>query len=187
MRQVTQCYKLENAWSDARFWASNTVLLALAVALLAGCGSDAAATRTSAASSLPGWTLEADAPGVSQLAPDLSGLGLVATADHPALTRRGDAIRSSTLTFATEKDAREAEKRGAGDDYAGALEEAFRADAARRDGGIRLVVARPAEAGSDTVELYLVRRGRALTVAELVSAHGFPPALREQALAAVSR
>ena len=186
MIQVTQCYKLENAWRGARLWASNTVLLALAMALLAGCGSGAATTRTTAAA-LDGWTSQPDAPGVSQLAHDLSGLGVTAVTDHPALVRSGDAIRATTFTFATDKGAREAEKRGAGDDYVGALADAFRAGAARRDGGVRLVVARPAESGSDTVEIYLVRRGRTLTVAELVSGHGFPPALREQALAAVSR
>ena len=58
---------------------------------------------------------------------------------------------------------------------AGALADAFRAAAARKDGGVRLVVARPAEPGTDTVEVYLVRRGRTLTVAELVSDRGFPP------------
>jgi hypothetical protein len=134
-----------------------------------------------------GWRSQADVPGISQLAPDLSGLDVTGTTDRRALVRSGDAIRAATFTFATEKDAREAEKRGAGDDYARALADAFRADAARKDGGVRLVVARPAEPGSDTVEVYLVRRGRTLTVAELVSGHGFPPALREQALAAVSR
>ena len=159
----------------------------LSLALLcAACGSTAAPTTTTTAE-LAGWMSQADAPGISQLAPDLSGLDVTATADHRALVRNGDAIRSTTLTFATEKDAREAQKRGAGDDYAGALADAFRADAARKDGGVRLVVARPAEQGSDTVEIYLVRRGRTLTVAELVSEHGFPPALREHALAAVSR
>ena len=186
MSQVTQCYKPENACGGARFWASNTVLLALAMVLLAGCGSGAATTRTTAAA-LDGWTSQPDAPGISQLAPDLTGLDVTGTTDRQALVRNGDAIRAATFTFATEQDAREAEKRGAGDDYAGALADAFRADAARKDGGVRLVVARPAEPGTDTVEVYLVRRGRTLTVSELVSDRGFPPALRKQALAAVSR
>ena len=119
--------------------------------------------------------------------PIFAGLDVTGTTDRQALVRSGDAIRAATFTFATERDAREAEKRGAGDDYARALADAFRADAARKDGGVRLVVARPAEPGSDTVEVYLVRRGRTLTVSELVSGRGFPPALRKQALAAVSR
>ena len=154
--------------------------------LCAACGSTAPPVTTTAVA-LAGWTPQADAPGISQLAPDLSGLDVTATADHRALVRNGDAIRAATFTFATEQDASEAQKRGAGDDNAGALADAFRTDATRRSGGVRLVVARPAEPGSDTVEIYLVRRGRTLTVAELVSERGFPPALREQALAAVSR
>ena len=159
----------------------------LSLALLcAACGSTSLPTTTTTAS-LAGWTPQADPPGISQLAPDLSGLDVTGTTDRQALVRSGDAIRAATFTFATEKDAREAEKRGAGDDYARALADAFRADAARKDGGVRLVVARPAEPGSDTVEVYLVHRGRTLTVAELVSGHGFPPAVRKQALAAVSR
>jgi hypothetical protein len=159
----------------------------LSLALLcAACGSTSLPTTTTTAT-LAGWRSQADVPGISQLAPDLSGLDVTGTTDRRALVRSGNAIRAATFTFATEKDAREAEKRGAGDDYARALADAFRADAARKDGGVRLVVARPAEPGSDTVEVYLVRRGRILTVAELVSGHGFPPALREQALAAVSR
>src|SRR4051794_35579308 len=160
-----------------------TVCLAL---LCAACGSTAPSTTTTTAS-LAGWTAQPDSPGISQLAPDLSGLEVAAATDHPALTRKGDAIRSSTFTFATEKDAREALKRGAGDDYAAALEEAFRARSARTGGGVRLVVARLSEPGSDTVELYLVRRGRKLTVVELVSEAGFPPVVRAKALAAVSR
>src|SRR4051794_11807414 len=154
--------------------------------LCAACGSSVPLAKTTAAE-LPGWTSRADPPGISQLAPDLSGLDITAQTDRRALVRRGDAIRATTFTFATANDAREAQKRGAGDDYQGALAEAFRADAARRDGGVRLVGARPAGTGADTVEISLVRRSRTLTVAELVSDHGFPPALRERALAAVSR
>jgi hypothetical protein len=154
--------------------------------LCAACGSTAPPTATTTVG-LAGWTPQGDTPGISQLAPDLSGLDVTATTDRRALVRNGDAIRATAFTFATENDAREALKRGAGDDYVGALADAFRADATRKDGGVRLVLARPAEPGSDTVEVYLIRRGRTLTVAELVSGKGVPPALRQRTLAAVSR
>ena len=74
-------------------------------------------TATTPATALPGWTPAADAPGISQLAPDLSGL-----TSRAAPTRgrsSGTAMRSgrATFTFATPKEAAEAQKRGAGDDY----------------------------------------------------------------------
>lgn len=157
----------------------------MAVATLAGCGSGAG-TTTTVASRLDGWTARADPPGISQLAPDFSGLHPTAT-DHRALIRRGDVVRATSFVFPTVQEAREAERRGAGDDFQRALEKAFHADSRRENGGVRLVVARPAEPGADTVEVYLVRRGTTVTLAELVSAYGFPAGLRRQALAAVSR
>jgi hypothetical protein len=88
------------------------------------------------------------------------------------------------FVFASDHDAAEAVKRAAGDDYLKALEKAFPADAATREpgGGIRLQVQRPAEPGSDTVELFLRRSGPRVTLTELVSARGFPPRLRAQLL-----
>jgi len=130
-----------------------------------------------------------DAPGVSQLAPDLSGLRVVARADARALAKNGDAIRASSFTFATARDAAEAQKRGAGDDYRGMLERSFHGDTVGRGPGVglRLNVPRPTGAGADTVEVYLLASGRTLTVAELVSAHGFAPAVRSRVLRLLSR
>ena len=159
--------------------------LALAAAALAGCGSTASTPTTLAR--LEGWTPQRDAPGIGALAPDLHGLVVSERADVAALVRKGQAIRAARFTFATERQAREAVQRGAGDDYQRRLEDAFHAPTARQDGGVRLVVARAAEPGSDVVELYLARRGNTMTVVELVSARGFPSPLRARALAAVSR
>jgi len=197
LKQVTQCYKLRTARRVERSRASNTVLLAVLASVGAmacvGCGGQSTApamtTVVVPANAFPGWHAVDDAPGISQLAPDLGGLHVVARADGKALVRKGDAIRSSTITFATPKDAGEAQKRGAGDDYQGTLERAFRGDTVGHGPGtgIRLRVRRPTGSGSDTVELYLLASGRRLTIVELLSARGFDPALRERVLRRFSR
>ena len=139
--------------------------------------------------SLPGWRAVDDAPGISQLAPSLSGLHVTSQADSTALVKDGDAIRATSFVLASLEDAAEAQKRGAGDDYQRALEEAFRGNTVGRGPGVgvRMTVLRPTGTGSDTVEIYLLRRGRTLTVVELVSAAGFDPAVRKQALGLFSR
>jgi hypothetical protein len=194
-RQVTQCYKLETPRRFTRFRASNTVLQALIVAVLViaatGCGgaSNGGGERTPRPVSLAGWRVADDAPGISQLAPSLSGLDITSRVDAPALVRRGDVIRAASFVFRSPADAAEAQKRGAGDDYQRAIEEAFRGDTIGRGPGVglRLRVPRPTGTGSDTVEIYLFRRGRTLTVVELESAVGFDPALRAKALGLFSR
>jgi hypothetical protein len=113
-----------------------------------------------------------DAPGVSELVPELAGLRVVSRTDRQALTREGKVVRSATFTFATAKDAAEAQKRGAGDDYQGQLERAFPGETVGRGPGVgvRLRVPRATGTGSDLAEIYLLTSGRRLTVAELVSA-----------------
>jgi hypothetical protein len=144
-----------------------------------------ATTRTT----LAGWKPVSDAPGISQLAPDLSGLTVTGRTDAEALVKRGDAIRSATITFATAREAAEAQKRGAGDDYQAQLEQAFHGDTVG-DGpgvGLRLDVPRPTGSGRDVAEIYLLADGRRLTIVELVSARGFAPALRARVLRLLSR
>ena len=156
--------------------------------LLAGCGMtlDRPTTRPPA---LSGWKAVDDPPGISQLAPDLAGLRVVGRADLKALVKDGDAIRASTFTFATAKDAAEAQKRGAGDDYRGQLERAFHGETVGRGPGVglRLKVPRATGTGSDLAEIYLLTRGRRMTVVELVSARGFDPALRSRVLRLLER
>ena len=161
--------------------------------LLAACGTTT--TRTAAGpgalppGDLPGWTAVADPPGIATLAPDLGGLHVIGRTDARALVRLGDAIRSTTFTFATAKEAAEAQARGAGDDYQGMLERAFRGDTAAHGPGVglRLNVPRSTGTGSDAVEIHLLRNGRRLTLVELVSARGFEPALRTRILRGLSR
>ncbi len=138
---------------------------------------------------MPGWRSVDDPPGISQLAPDLHGLHVVARSDHKALVRTGAAVRSTTFVFAHSKEAAEAQKRGAGDDYQRELERAFRGDTVGRGPGVglRLRVPRPTGSGSDSVEIYLLGRGPRLTLVELVSARGFEPSLRGRLLARLSR
>jgi hypothetical protein len=164
------------------------IVLSCAALAVAGCGGGRPPTGTETVS-LAGWQAVDDAPGISQLAPDLGGLHVLARTDRRALVRNGDAIRSSTLTFATAKEAAAAQKRGAGDDYQGQLERAFRGDTVGRGPGvgIRLRVPRPTGSGSDTVEVYLLATGPRLTLVELVSPRGFEPALRERILRRFSR
>jgi hypothetical protein len=170
------------------------VLQALIVAVLvtaaAACGgSNGIEEPTPRPVSLAGWRVADDAPGISQLAPSLSGLGVASRMDVPALVRRGDAIRATSFVFRSPEEAAEAQKRGAGDDYQRALEEAFRGDTVGRGPGVglRLRVPRPTGTGSDTVEVYLLRSGRTLTVVELESGAGFDPSLRRKALGLFSR
>ena len=193
LEQVTQCYKLRAARSDGASGARNTVLLALLVSCAAlaaaGCGGGGTPPAGARSVALTGWRAVDDAPGVSQLAPALDGLRVSARADRKALVRNGDAIRSATFMFATPKEAAEARKRGAGDDYQAQLERAFRGDTIGHGPGVglRLRVPRPTGSGSDTVELYLLARGSRLTIVELVSARGFDPKLRERVLRSLSR
>ena len=157
--------------------------------LLAGCGDTAADRAETLTPKLPGWTAVDDPPGVSELAPSLEGLHVLARVDMKALAKVGDAIRASTFTFATARDAAEAQKRGAGDDYQGELERAFRGQTVGHGPGVglRLSVPRATGTGNDVAEIYLFTGGRRLTVVELVSARGFDPALRSRVLRLFSR
>jgi hypothetical protein len=171
-------------------------LLVLACALAAGCGAAARPEGGPAAplgaGDLPGWRAVQDQPGIGELAPDLSELSVRIETDAPALVRSGDAVRATAFDFFTTGDAVVAISRAKGDGYAAALEAAFRGRIVRRVAatqrvGYRLSVPRPAEQGADTAEVYVLRRGRRLTVVELVSAAGFDPALRARVLALFSR
>jgi hypothetical protein len=167
------------------------LVVAVLVAASAGCGgsSNGGEAQTPRPVSLPGWRAVDDAPGISQLAPNLSGLHIASHTDSPALVRDGDAIRATSFVFVAPEDAAEAQKRGAGDDYERALEEAFRGNAVGHGPGVgvRLTVPRPTGEGADTVEIYLLRRGRMLTVVELESGAGFDPTVRKKALGLFSR
>ena len=172
--------------------ALQTAVTGLSLSLLVtACGSATVSSPTLAPvrSDLPGWAAVDDAPGISQLAPDLSGLRVSHRADARALVQDGDAIRTTTFTFATAKDAAEAQKRGAGDDYQRQLERAFRGETVGHGPGVglRLSVPRPSGTGSDLVEVYLRARGRRLTLVELVSARGFDADLRSRVLRLLSR
>jgi hypothetical protein len=164
------------------------VLVSAGLVASVGCGGESQSARTTS-SALAGWHAADDAPGISQLAPDLDGLHVLARNDRRALVRNGDVIRSSTFTFATAKEAAAAQKRGAGDDYQGQLERAFRGDTVGRGPGVgvRLRVPRPTGSGSDVVEVYLVATGRTLALVELVSEDGFDPAVRRRVLRRFSR
>ncbi len=166
-----------------------TAVTGLSLSLLcAACGATQPSTTTEA-TALPGWKPVSDAPGISQLAPDLSGLAVTRRIDARALAKDGDAIRASAFTFATAKDAAEAQKRGAGDDYRRQLERAFHGETVGHGPGVglKLDVPRPTGMGSDLVEVYLVASGRRLTLVELVSARGFDAALRSRVLLLLSR
>jgi hypothetical protein len=160
--------------------------------LVAGCGTATQKPTTAALvkpDDLSAWKAVDDAPGTSQLAPDLSGLTETSRVDARALVKGSDAIRTTTFTFATAKDAAEAQKRGAGDDYQRQLERAFRGETLGHGPGVglRLRVPRPTGTGSDLVEVYVLVRGRRLTLVELVSARGFDAVLRNRVLRLLSR
>ena len=172
--------------------AVRTAVTGLSLSLLVtacGTATERGATTVGPADALPGWTSVDDPPGISQLAPDLSGLPVTGRADTKALVRHGDAIRSTTFAFATARDAAEAQKRGAGNDYQGQLERAFRGETVGRGPGVglRLKVPRATGTGSDVAEIYLLAAGRRLTVVELVSARCFDPGLRSRVLRLLSR
>ena len=192
IEQVTQCHDLGTPRGQEPRRAPTTLLLALLASFAAlaggGCGAGTAPAPTRS-SSLVGWHPVDDTPGISQLAPDLAGLRVATRADLQALVRNGDAIRSATFTFATAKEAAEARKRGAGDDYQAKLERAFHGDTVGHGPGVglRLRVPRPTGRGSDTVEVYLLVGGRRLTIVELLSARGFDPELRDRLLRRLSR
>jgi hypothetical protein len=164
------------------------VLASAGIIVVVGCGGQSRPARITS-SMLAGWHAVDDAPGISQLAPDLGGLHVLARADRRALVRNGDAIRSSTFNLATPEEAASALKRGAGDDYQRQLEHAFRGDTVGRGPGVgmRLRVPRPTGSGSDTVEVYLLASGRRLTLVELLSRDGFEPAVRDGVLRRFSR
>ena len=170
--------------------------LLLVAALAAGCGSAKVPSGNAPVllhdGVLPGWRAVPDAPGIAALAPDLSGLRVTAHADSPALVRAGDAVRATALVFATVADAAEVLTRSRAPDFGPVLEKTFRGNivgrtAGRQRIGYRLTVPRPAEPGRDTVELYVLRRGRTLALVEFVSAAGFDPVLRSRILEEVSR
>jgi hypothetical protein len=137
--------------------------------------------------SLPGWRAVDGAPGSRNRAE--CRVTRPSQTDSPALVKDGDAIRATSFVFVAPEDAAEAQKRGAGDDYQRALEEAFRGNTVGRGPGVgvRLKVPRPTGEGADTVEVYLLRRGRVLTVVELESGAGFDPTVRRKALGLFSR
>ncbi len=166
-------------------------LLVAACVVAAGCGSTETSTGTGPLLTLPGWRAVADPPGIGELAPDLGGLHPTRRTDSAALVRAGDAIRASTIVFATRAEAAEALTRVSADQYEVLLFRELHGRITRLESGngagYRLGVGRPAEPGRDTVEIYAVRRGRTLVLVELVSAAGFDRGLRDRILAAVSR
>jgi len=144
------------------------------------------------AADLPGWRVVQDAPGIGELAPGLSGLHVTGRAYSSALARAGDAVRATAIVFETVTEAAEALARAKAADFADGLEKAFRGDVVGRSAGpqrvaYRLTVPRTAVPGRDTVELYMLRRGRTLALVEFVSAAGVDQALRSRVISDISR
>jgi hypothetical protein len=197
--QVTDCYKRsENPVSKPwlrRFGVRNSLLLALGLALpfaASGCGSAQppvvhGGAQLLRAGDLPGWKAVRAEPGLGELTPALSGLTVTARVEAPALVHAGDAARVTALVFATPADAARALGRGRDPAYRPFIEHEFGGAVSGQGpgAGYRLRVTRAAEPGSDTVELYLVRGGRALAVVELLSADGFDQADRDRVLGLV--
>jgi hypothetical protein len=197
--QVTQCYKPERARGSRRFFASDTVLLALRVALVVvlvatatGCGTaQAPVVRNGGVllrgGDLAGWKAEQVEPGIAELAPELSGLSGTGRVEAPVLAHAGDAARATALVFATPADAARALARAKEPGYVAFLEHAFGGAVVARGPGVgyRLHVTRGSEPGSDTAELYVLQRGRAVALVELVSGAGFAPGTRNRLLALV--
>jgi len=166
------------------------------VALLAtACGAGAPpAVRTTPgqgllrAGDLPGWKAVPAEPGIGELAPELSGLRATGRLEAPALVHAGDAARATAILFSTADDAARALARAKDESYRAFLEHAFGGAVVGRGPGVgyRLHVTRGSEPGSDTAEVYVLSRGRALALVELVSASGFPPSRRDRVLALVS-
>jgi hypothetical protein len=124
---------------------------------------------------LPGWKVVRAEPGLGELAPGLSGLTVIGRVEAPALVRAGDAARVTALVFSTPAGAARALARAKELGYRPFLEQELGGAVVGRGRGTgyRLRVTREAEPGYDTVELYLVRRGRVLALVELLSAEGF--------------
>jgi hypothetical protein len=139
------------------------------------------------AGDLPGWQAVRADPGIGELAPDLSGLEVTGRVEAPALANAGDAARVTALVFATLADGARALARAREPRYVAFLEHAFGGAVVARGPGVgyRLHVTRGSEPGSDTAELFVLRRGRALGLVELVSATGFPVAARDRVLSLV--
>jgi hypothetical protein len=112
---------------------------------------------------------------------------VTARAESPALVHAGDAVRTTAFLFETPADAARAVARASEPRYAAFLEHALGgAIVARVSGlGYRLHVTRGSEPGSDTVELFVLRRGRMLAVVELLSGTGFERDARDRLLALV--
>jgi len=190
--QVTLCYKLCNRPVSRRLGLRNTVLLGLGVALTvaaSGCGSVQSPALQGGPQllrdgDLPGWKAVRAEPGLAELAPELSGLTVTGRLESPALVHAGDAARVTALVFATPADAARAIARGQKPAYRPFIEHEFGGAVVGREpgGGYRLHVTRAAEPGYDTVELYLLRRGRYLALVELLSADGFDQADRDHVL-----
>lgn len=167
-----------------------SLLLAVA-ALAAGCGSSRPPALRGAQllrdGDLAGWKVVRTEPGIGELAPQLSGLKVTGRVEAPVLAHVGDAARVTALVFATPADAARALARAREPRYVTFLEHAFGGAVVARGPGVgyRLHVTRGSEPGSDTAELFVLRRGRALGLVELVSATGFPVATRDRVLGLV--
>lgn len=138
-------------------------------------------------SDLPsGWRVQAAGGSVLSLGPSLARLTIRGEADSAALTRSGAVVRSSAAILGSPGDAAEAFRRAAARSFVGFLG-AKRVTALRYPGAVarRMKVPRPAEPGSDTVELFVLRRGQALAVVEFVSADGFDARTRDRVLSRV--
>ncbi len=136
---------------------------------------------------VPGWKAVRAEPGLVELAPGLSGLTVTGRVEAPALVHAGDAARVTALVFATPADAARALARAKEPGYRPFLEHELGGAVVGRGPGTsyRLHVTRAAEPGYDTVELYLVRRGRSVALVELLSAEGFDRADRDRLLGLV--
>jgi hypothetical protein len=172
--------------------AFGVALVVVLVAAATGCGTaQAPVVRSGGAllrgGDLAGWKAEQAEPGIAELAPELSGLSVVGRIEAPALVRAGDAARATALVFATRADAARALARAKESGYVAFLEDAFGGAVVVRGPGVgyRLHVTRGSESGSDTAELYVLQRGRAVALVELVSGAGFAPGTRDRLLALV--
>jgi hypothetical protein len=198
--QVTDCYKqpkcpVSKPWLR-RYGLRNSLLLGLGAALAlvaSGCGTAQSPIALGGAQllrngDLPGWKAVRAEPGLAELAPELSGLTVTGREEAPALVHAGDAVRVTALVFATPADAARALARGKEPAYRPFIEHEFGGAVVGRGPGTgyRLHVTRAAEPGYDTVELYLVRGGRALALVELLSADGVDEADRDRVLGLVA-
>jgi hypothetical protein len=142
------------------------------------------------AGDLPGWRAADDAPGIAELAPDLSGLRVMRRIDSRALVRAGAAVRATTFVRASADEAAAALARAEAPSYPQLLVHELHGPIERvstAEVGYRLRIGRPAESGYDTIEVYAIRRGHDLVLVELVSAGGFGRARRDEILDRVSR